>query len=128
MPITKSRAMIAEAGERADVDEVLDQQLDADDAEHDGDRLVEVAEAADQALDEHEQGAQAEQREDVAHPDQERVAGDREGGRDRVDRERDVGEDDRREAEEQRRRVAALLSPSFSFTNQCLPWNSEVTG
>ena len=43
-------------------------------AEHDRDRLVEVAEAPHQALDEHEQRPQAEQREDVAHPDEERVA------------------------------------------------------
>ncbi len=92
-----------ERRERADLHEVLDQQLHADDAEHHGDRLVEVAEAARQALDEHEQRAHAEQGEDVAHPDHERVARDAERGGDRVDRERDVGQDDRAEADQHRR-------------------------
>ena len=40
-------------------------------AEHHGDRLVEIAEAGDQPLDQHEERPQPEQREHVAHPDDE---------------------------------------------------------
>ncbi len=98
-----------EVENRPDVDPLLDQELHADDPEDDGDRLVEVAEAADQPLDEDEQGAQPEQREDVAGPDDQRLAGDRERRRDRVDREGDVRGDDRREAQEGRGREAAAL-------------------
>ena len=87
----------------------LGEQLHADDAEHDRDRLVEVAEALDEPLDEDEQRAQAEQREHVARPDDQRVAGDREGGRDRVDGEGEIRRDDRRQAQEDRRDVALAV-------------------
>jgi len=43
------------ARHRADLHQVLDQQFHADEAKHDRDRLVEVAEAGDQALHEHKQ-------------------------------------------------------------------------
>src|SRR5437660_9126879 len=65
----------------------LEDELQADEDEHDGDRLVEIAEAAEQLADENEERGKAEQREDVPHPDEERVSGDREACGDRVDRE-----------------------------------------
>ena len=99
----------SQARHRPDLHQVLDQQLHAHQAEHDRDRLVEVAEALDQALHQHEQRPQAQQGEDVAHPDDQRLARDRESGGDRVDREGQVGEHDRGEAQEQGRRVAPPL-------------------
>ena len=76
-------------------------------ARYQRDRLVEVAEAADEDLDDAQQRAQSEQRERVRGPDHDRVARDRECGRDRVDGERDVGHDDRDHHEQQRRAVQA---------------------
>src|SRR5918997_878981 len=92
---------------RRDLHEALDQELDRHEREHDGHRLVEVAETAYEPVDEHEQRSQPEQRENVPHPDEVGVAGDRERRRDRVDSEGEVGEDDRDQAEEDGRRVAA---------------------
>src|SRR5205823_3454197 len=45
-----------QAGQRPEPVDVLGQQLDRHEGEHDGDGLVEVAKAPYQALDEHEQG------------------------------------------------------------------------
>jgi MFS family permease len=95
--------------DRADLVEVLDEQLDAHEAQHDGDRLVEVAEAADELLDQREQRAQAHQREGVGRPDRERVGGDREGSGDRVDGECDVGGHDRGQRHEHRRAHAPAV-------------------
>jgi MFS family permease len=83
----------AQAGDRPDLVQVLDQQLDPDEAQHDGDRLVQIAEAPDQLLDEGEQRAQAHERERVRRPDGQRVGRDRERRGDRVHREGDVGRD-----------------------------------
>jgi MFS family permease len=82
-----------QAGDRPDLVQVLDQQLDPDEAQHDGDRLVQIAEAPDQLLDEGEQRAQAHERERVRRPDGQRVGRDRERRGDRVHREGDVGRD-----------------------------------
>ena len=75
--------------------------------QHDRDRLVEVAEAPDQLLDEREERAQPEQGEGVGGPDREGVRRDREGRRDRVDREGDVRGHDRSRA-----RAAAAWRPA----------------
>ena len=111
MPMAKHDGHHPQRRLRADLVDVLEQQLDRHEREHDRDRLVEVAEALDHPLDEHEQRAQAEQGEHVAHPDQHGVARDGEGGGDRVDGEGDVGGDDGREADEQRRHVALAVLP-----------------
>jgi MFS family permease len=91
-----------QAGERPDLVQVLDQQLDPHEAEHDGDRLVQVAEAPDQLLDEGEQRAQSHEREGIRRPDGQRVGRDREGGGDRVHREGDVGRHDPDQREDHR--------------------------
>src|SRR5215471_12391998 len=51
----------------------LEDQLQAHEDEYDCDRLVEVAKPAEQLANQNEERRQAEQREDVPHPDQERV-------------------------------------------------------
>jgi hypothetical protein len=63
-----------ERSEVADLDDVGGEDLDPDEGEDECDRLVDVAEAADEDLDESEQGAEPEQRERVRGPDHERVA------------------------------------------------------
>jgi MFS family permease len=92
-----------EAGDGADLVEVLDQELHADHAEHDGDRLVEVAEAHDERLDEREQRAEPHQRERIRRPDREGVGRYGERGRDRIDGEGDVRRDHTGQGEEHRR-------------------------
>ena len=73
-------------------DYVGDQDLQPDEAQDQRDRLVDVAEAAHEQVNEGEEGAEAEQRKGVRGPDHAGVARHREGSRDRVDRECDVGQ------------------------------------
>ena len=75
MPMVKARAITAKLASGPTWTRSSVSSLTAYQAEHDRDRLVEVAEAHDQPLDQHEQRTQAEQREHVAHPDDVRVAG-----------------------------------------------------
>ena len=83
------------------MDQIGGEDLDPDEAEDERDRLVEIAEAAYEKLDENEQGAEPEERERVRGPDHDRVAGDRESGGNRIDREGNVGDDDRDDHEQQ---------------------------
>src|SRR6266513_911463 len=68
----------------------LENELEADEDEHQRDRLVEVAEATEHISKQDEERGKAEEREDVSHPDQERVPGDRKACGNRVDRKGDV--------------------------------------
>jgi hypothetical protein len=94
MPPARSAATTASEPRSLIWTDVGGEDLDPDEREDEGDRLVDVAEAAHEDLDQGEQGAEPEQRERVRGPDHERVARHREGRRDRVDGEGDVGGDD----------------------------------
>ena len=79
------------------------EHLDADREQHERQRDLQVAEAVHRAGQREVERAQAEDREDVAREDQERVGGDREDGGDRVDGEDEVGRLDHDQRQRQRR-------------------------
>ena len=76
--------------------------LHADHHQDEGERDLQVAELVDHPGEGEVEAAQAEDREDVAREDEERVGGDREDRRDRVHREDEVGELDHHQRQEER--------------------------
>src|SRR5271155_3998302 len=79
-PDFKSRAEDAE-------EPFADEHFDAHDAKHDGEGNLQVAETLDHARQGEIEGTKAEHRKDVAREDEEWIGGDREDGRDGIDRE-----------------------------------------
>ena len=73
----------------------MQDQLDADEGEDQREAGGQVDQPVQQARDQEEQRAQAEQGERVGGEDDERLLGDAEDGRDRVEREQQVGAADR---------------------------------
>ena len=99
--------------ERCDVGHLVERRRDHLGTHHHQDERdtdVEIAKAVQEARQQEEQGAQAEDREDVRRVDDEEVGGDGEDGGHRVDCEDDVGELDDDEDQKERRRIAHSIS------------------
>src|SRR5947208_7136824 len=97
-----------------EVQEVKD-ELHADEGEDQRQPGGEVDKTVEQAGDQEEQSPQAEQRERVGDEDDVGVPGDAEHGRDRVQREQQVGAADRHQNEDQRRQSPPSGGPGHEL-------------
>jgi uncharacterized protein YdhG (YjbR/CyaY superfamily) len=87
------------------VQDVLEQHLDPDQAQKNGQRDLQVVELLHDPGQREIERAQTEDREDVAGEDEERIGGDGEDGRDGIDGEHDIGAFHHDERERERRQV-----------------------
>ena len=95
----------------------LDEELEADEREDRGEPVVEVDEPFEEPFDEEEELAQSHEREGVGGEDDERLGGQPEGRRYRVEGEHEVRRSDGDDAQEERRDEGFVVSPHHHFVS-----------